>query len=372
MLDIQKRTWAEIDLGAIENNYKVIRREFPAECRFLGVVKADAYGHGAVPVAKRLEALGAEYFGVACIDEAAQLRAAGITKPILILGPTPAVYADMLADLDVTQAVDSEEQGLKLSQALSAGKTLRIHLKLDTGMGRVGFRAAEEERLMAAVRIMALPNLEAEGVFTHFAVSDEPDGVEYTHEQYDRFAAAIKLLEEASGRQLAIRHCANSGAVVNYREYGLDMVRPGLLTYGYYNGDRKGLDLKPAMALRSRVAAVTKHRAGDTISYGRTFTATRDCTLAVVPVGYADGLHRCLSNRMEMMVNGKRVPQVGRICMDMCMADVTELDNVQPGDVVTIFGPELSVDEQAALAGTISYEMVCSVSRRVPRVYINE
>jgi len=372
MSDIRKRTWAEIDLGAIENNYREIRRAFPESCRFLGVVKADAYGHGAVPTARLLAELGAEYLGVACLDEAAELRAAGLSLPILILGPTPPVYADTLAELNVTQTVDSQEQGTELARALSSGRTLRVHIKLDTGMGRLGFRAGDEEELTAAARVMSLPGLLPEGVFTHFAVSDEADAtsIAYTREQFEKFTAAIKALETESGKGFAIRHCANSGAVINYREYGLDMVRPGLLTYGYYHGDRRGLKLRPAMALHSRVAAVTRHGRGDTISYGRTHTVPDERRFAVIPVGYADGLHRCLSNRMELLVNGVRVPQTGRICMDMCMADVTELDGVRPGDPVTVFGPGLPAEEQAERAGTIAYELVCAVSRRVPRVYL--
>jgi alanine racemase len=373
MLETQMRTWAEVSLGNIEHNYREIRRFLPEGCRFLGVVKADAYGHGAVEVARRLTEAGADYLGVACLDEAVQLRREGLRLPILILGHTPPPFADRLAELDLTQAVESGEQGLALAESLGGGKMLKIHLKLDTGMGRLGFLSDTDRDLQDAVRVMKSPKLIPEGVFTHFAVSDEPES-SYTAEQFGRFTAAVQRLEESSGCRFLLRHCANSGAVINYRETCMDMVRPGLLTYGLYPAaERGGLDLRPAMELKARISAVTRHKKGDTISYGRIFTAERDCMLAVIPVGYADGLHRVLSGKMDFLIHGTRVPQVGRICMDMCMADVTGLPEVVAGDVATVFGSSdgavLPVEEQARKAGTISYELVCAVSGRVPRVY---
>jgi alanine racemase len=373
MWDAQKRTWARVSLDNIEHNYREIRRVLPADCRFMAVVKADAYGHGAAEVSRRLESAGADYLGVACLDEAAELRRAGLRLPILILGNTPPVYADDLADLNVAQAVADEEQGLALAENLRSGKSLRVHIKLDTGMGRLGFRAKNGEDLAGAGRVMTCPGLIPEGVFTHLAVSDE-FGNGFTAEQSARFLAAVRALEEGAGRSFKIKHCANSGAVVNYKELCMDMVRPGLLTYGLYPAaERGGLSLRPAMELKARVAAVARHKKGDTVSYGRTFTAQRDCTLAVIPVGYADGLHWVLSGKMDVLLRGVRVPQVGRICMDMCMLDVTELPGAAVGDVATVFGRDgdavLPVEEQAEKAGTISYEMVCAVSKRVPRVY---
>jgi alanine racemase len=275
--------------------------------------------------------------------------------------------------MDVTQAVADAAQGLGLAHCLGGGKKLKIHLKLDTGMGRLGFCAADPAALREAAQVMDCPALIPEGVFTHFAVSDEPDGGRYTGEQAERFLTAVRTLEQG-GRRFEIRHCANSGAVVNYRQYCLDMVRPGLLTYGLFPGPgRGGLDLRPAMEWKARVAAVTEHKSGDTISYGRTYTAPCDCRLAVVPVGYADGLHRVLSGKMDFLIGGHRAPQVGRICMDMALADVTALPDVKDGDVATVFGHSggafLPVEEQAEKAGTISYETVCAVAKRVPRVY---
>jgi len=373
MRDPWKRTWARVRLDNIAHNYREIRRVLPAGCRFLGMVKANAYGHGAVEVARLLEELGAEYLGVACIDEAEELRLARLTLPILVLGPTPPAFASELAALNATQAVAEVEYGLALADSLSPGQRLRVHIKLDTGMGRLGFQADDEASLANALRVMSCAGFEPEGVFTHFAVSDEP-GRGYTAEQWKRFLTAVQLLEAVSGHKFAIKHCANSGAIVNFRELCMDMVRPGLMTYGIYPGAERGdLAMLPVMELKTRVAAVTRHKKGDTISYGCTFAAARDCTLAVLPIGYGDGLHRMLSNKMDVLLHGVRVPQVGNICMDMCMADVTELPGVAVGDVATIFGQDgsarLPVEEQAKKAGTISYELLCAVSRRVPRVY---
>ena len=373
MDDRMKRTWAEVDLGAIGHNYRAMRERLPEGCRFLGVVKADAYGHGAIPVSKRLEELGCDYLAVACLDEARILRSAGVRLPILILGYTAPEYAPELAELDITQAVGSRETAEALNAAMEGtGKTLKVHLKLETGMGRTGFRvfgAWSEAPAAAAVR---LPRLYAEGVFTHFCVSDADEGVrDFTREQFDRFRAGVKPIEESSGRAFTIRHCTNSGAMHAFPETYCDMVRPGVSLYGLYPGPvRDRIDLIPAMTLRTRAAYIERHEPGDTISYGRTFTVEKPSELAVLPIGYADGLHRVLSNRLKVLVNGHVVPQVGRICMDMCMADVTGL-GVKPGDEVEIFGRNMPVDDVADLAGTIHYELTCAVSPRVPRVYVD-
>lgn len=371
MNDLQKRTWAEIDLGAIEDNVKAMRAKLPAGCRYLGVVKANAYGHGAVPVAKRLEALGVDYLAVACIDELAELRAAGVTAPVLILGVTPPEYARELVRMDATQAVGSLAYAEALSAALAGtGKRLRVHLKLETGMGRTGFRAFGEDRLDDAAKAMALSTLDAEGVFTHFCVSDSPEPErEFTRRQFERFRAAVGRLEAESGRPFAIRHCTNSGAMISFPETCMDMVRPGVAMYGLYpGGDRGGIELRPAMSLYSRISTVEEHFPGDTISYGRRFTASEPMRVAVVPVGYADGLHRVLSGKIDFFIAGRRCRQLGSICMDMCMADVTGLD-VRPGDVAEVFGGHIPLDELAEKAGTIHYELCCALSPRVPRLY---
>ena len=372
-MDPKKRTWAEVDLGAIERNVRAMREKLPAGCRFLGVVKADGYGHGSVPVAKRLEKCGCEYLAVACLDELETLRAGGITLPVLILGFTPAQYASDLLRLNATQAVGKLAYAKELSAAAEAeGKKLKVHLKLETGMGRTGFRAYGEDELDAAAEAVNLPGLDAEGVFTHFCVSDCDAPVkDFTEEQFARFKAGFAAVEEKSGKKFVIHHCTNSGAMISFPGTYSDMVRPGVATYGMYPGnDRGDIQLEPAMSLYSHVYCVEKHYPGDTISYGRTFTVEKESEIAVIPVGYADGFHRVQSNKAEFFINGQRVKQVGRICMDMCMADVTGL-GVKPGDVVELFGKNISVNEIAEHAGTINYEITCALTPRVPRVYID-
>ena len=371
------RTWAEISLRALRHNARELISAVPEGCGVLGVVKADAYGHGAPEVARTLREEGFRYLAVACVQEALALRQAGETMPILILGAVDAAFAPELADNHVTAAVECFEKGQALSRALRPGQKLTIHVKLDTGMGRLGFPAEGEDALTGAAAVCALPNLLPEGVFTHFAVSDMSGGEDYTHRQFDTFCRAADRIEQLWGGRFALRHCANSGGVLTYRDKGycLDMVRPGILTYGIYpDVERGGLDLQPVMQLKSRVCAVTHHKKGETISYGRTWTAPRDVTLAVLPVGYADGLQRCLSGKLQVSFGGRRAPQVGRICMDMCMVDITELPDVRPGDVATVFGAGEdggpTVTELAELAGTIPYELLCGISLRVPRVYL--
>ncbi len=372
MENLQKRTWAEIHLDNIAQNVKAMREKLPETCRFLGVVKANAYGHGAIPVAKKLEVIGCEYLAVACIDEAIELREAGVRTPILILGYTPPEYAAQLRAHDVTQAVGSLEMARALSE-YAKDAPVRVHLKLETGMGRTGYRVLSAKEMEEAAQTLRLPGLDVEGVFTHFAVSDEY-GDPFTQEQYSRFTSAVSGLEAGWGRRFRIRHCANSGAVINYPQYCLDMVRPGIATYGLYPAkETGGIQLLPGMSLRTRVVQVTSHEAGDTISYGRRFRAEGPMKIAVLSIGYADGLHRALSGQLEVLLRGKRCRQLGRICMDMCMVDVSELPDVRPGEIATVFGKdgdaEISVDELAEKAGTISYELLCAVSPRVPRIY---
>lgn len=371
MANEDKRTWAEIDFSALEHNYDQIRRRTP-DSLFAGLCKANAYGHGAVPVARKLEQLGADYLAVSCYEEAAELRAAGIRTRILILAPSPAFLAPDIARLGVEQAVGDIDCARAMSAALrGTGFTLRVHVKLETGMGRTGFNVSCGGTLSEVGELLSLTGLAVSGVFTHFAVSDEPAQEAFTRMQYDRFVSAVDAIEGGTGKSMGIRHCANSGAVVNYPEMALDMVRPGLLLYGLYpDREKGGLDLRPVMTIRTRVSEITHHRAGDTISYGRIFTCDRDMRLAVIPVGYADGLHRVLSGQMDVLIDGERAHQVGRICMDMCMVDVTDMPGVRVGDAVTVFGDGLSADEQAKKAGTVSYELLCAISPRVPRVYI--
>lgn len=362
------RTWAEINLNNLEHNYNNISAALPDGCRIFGIVKADAYGHGAVPVAERLVSCGCDYLAVACPSEAEQLRDAEIDTPILILGPTPASYAPIAADKDITLTVGSLDAAREIS-ALLHGKALKLHIKIDTGMGRVGIAYDTGDDLR---ELSSLSGLEFEGVFTHFAVSDVKDDP-FTMLQLERFLKIIPILEEEMSLHFKIKHCANSGSVINYlSETALDMVRAGISVFGLYPGaERGGLELLPVMTVKSKITAIYDHKVGDSISYGRTFIAQRNMRVAVLPVGYADGLHRVLSNKLEVTINGKACKQIGRICMDMCMVDVSDLPDVSIGDVAIIFGEGgASASTLAKLADTISYEIVTSFSGRVPRIYL--
>ena len=375
MKQTQTRTWTEIDLSNLEHNYRALRAMLPQGCRFLGVVKADAYGHGAVQVARRLETLGAEYLAVACLDEALELRQAGITTPILILGYTPVERADSLLEGGITQTVYDVDMARALSDAaMAAGKTLKIHVKADTGMSRLGWLCGEADQsaaVKAIAQVCALPGLEAEGIYTHFANADGDE--DYTMLQFTRFLDLLEALKD-KGITFAIRHCAASAAALKFPCTHLDMVRPGIALYGHYpDPSCEGLDgpgLRPVMTLKTRVASVKTVPAGTPVSYGCTHVLDRETKLAALTIGYADGLPRLCSDRLEVLVKGSRAPIVGRICMDMCMADVTGLD-VASGDEVEVFGEHLPIEDVAALAGTIQYELLCAVSPRVHRAYLD-
>lgn len=368
------RTWAEIDLAALEHNYRALRALAPQGCRFLGLCKADAYGHGALPVAQKLQQLGADMLAVACVDEAAQLRRGGITLPILCLGKTPLELAPMLLEYDVTQAVEDLETGEALSQAAqAAGKKLTIHVKLDTGMSRLGFfwrQDTAQETADRIAKLCRLPGLEAEGMFTHFADADGNEA--YTMDQFTRFLDTKAALEQR-GITFKICHCAASAAVLNYPCTHMDMIRPGVALYGYYPAPgMEGLDgpgLEPVMTVKSRIAAVRALPKGTCVSYGCTATLERDSRLAVVPIGYGDGYPRGLSNRMTMKIRGRECPVVGRICMDMCMVDVTDVPDASAGDEAVVYDGPL-MERAAQLTDTIVYELMCHIAPRIPRVYL--
>ena len=370
------RTWAEIDLDALAHNYRLLRGLAP-QARFLGLVKANAYGHGAVPVAKKLEKLGADMLAVACLDEAIELRQAGIVIPILCLGQTPPELAPELLEYDITQTVGDLETGAALSAAaVAAGKTLTIHVKVDTGMGRLGFVYYEDDDEAALERagkeiesLCALPGLEPEGIFTHFANADGSEA--YTKNQCARIYDVFGELWERGLHQFKIYHCAASAAVLNYSwtKVYMNMIRPGIALYGYVpDPSVKDPGLKPVMTVKSRIAAVRDLPAGAKISYGCTVTLERDSQIAVLPMGYGDGYPRVLSNQMDMLIRGIPCPIVGRICMDMCMVDVTGLEDVQPGEAAVVYGPKLT-QRAAKLAGTIPYELLCQLTPRIPRLY---
>lgn len=368
-----QRTWAQISLSALEHNYRALRAGLDEGCRFLGIVKANAYGHGIIPVARRLQELGCEMLAVACLDEAVELRNAHITAPILILGHTPAQFAPQVVAHGLTQTVFTQELAQALSQAAcTQNTTARIHVKLDTGMSRVGLLAHESESAAREVEALcALPGLEAEGIFTHFSNADGSE--EYTMLQFTRFMDVVNCLEKTYGRKFAIRHCAASSAALNYPCTHLDMVRPGLSLYGHYpDPSCDGLvedGLIPVMSLLTRAVAIRTLPAGTPVSYGCTVSLPRDSRLAVLPIGYADGLPRALSNCFSVCFDGCSAPIVGRICMDMCMVDVTDLPQVQAGSVATIFGADKPLEQIAEQLDTIPYELLCRVSPRVPRVY---
>ncbi len=372
-----KRTWSEIDLDALKHNYKVLRARVGENVKFLGVVKADAYGHGAVEVSRTLEENGADYLAVSSIDEAMELRVNGIKMPILILGHTPKEQVGRLIDYDITQAVTCLSKAKEYSkEAEKQGKPLKVHIKVDTGMSRLGFLCEGQyfdtgvQNITEAVNE---PFLNAEGIFTHFAVSDEPgeEALEYTKHQFRLFTDCIDAVEKKSGKKFEIKHCANTGAVAKYPEYSLDMVRPGLLLYGY--GEfAKDLGLRPVMTLKTVVSTIKIYPAGTKISYGGIYTTTDTTRIGVLPYGYADGFFRCLSNRCELYTSEGLAPQRGKICMDMCMIDLTGKPGVDIGSEIEIFGVHNPVEKLAELAGTIPYELVCAVSKRVPRTYIKD
>jgi alanine racemase len=373
------RTWAEIHLDRLAENYRNIRAGLTADTKYMALVKANAYGHGAVPVAKKLAELGADYMAVACLEEGIQLREAGITTPILILGYTHPQFTQELLDYEITQTVYDTGLAEAYSKIAAAQeKRLKIHLKADTGMSRLGFlcdagyvaRSAEE-----MAKIAALPGLEAEGIFTHFAVADSAGEEEqnYSHQQISRYNNLCRLLE-IRGVPIPIHHAAASAAMLNYPQARFNMVRPGIIQYGLHPDPctQSKLALRPVMEVKSRVASIKSMPQGTTISYGRTYTLERDSLVAVVPMGYGDGLFRLLSNCQEMLIRGQRAKQIGRVCMDMCMLDITDLEGVCIGDEVTVFGEELPLEEKAQAVGTITYEMLCDISPRVPRVYVEE
>lgn len=369
------RTWAEISLENIKYNYASIKSRLSSGVELLGVVKADAYGHGAVPVARAIVSAGCKYLAVATDCEALELRRAGISSEIIILGYTSPGSTESLIENNIIQSVSDYETARLMSDlAVKLGKKLRVHIKMDTGMGRLGFTCRGGVfDTDSALRVIKLPGLSPEGIFTHFAVS-EVTSSDYTDRQFEAFISGIDELERKSGIQFKVRHCSNSGAVCSHGNMQLDMVRPGILLYGLYPGDDRDIPLRPAMQLKTRIIHISEAEPGWSISYGRKYTAETKRKIAVVPIGYADGLHRVLSGKIDMLVNGRRVPQVGNICMDMCMIDVTDAGDVAIGDVVTVFGSDeaenISAEELAEKAGTIHYELLCAVSKRIPRVYV--
>ena len=366
-------TWAEVDLDAIAHNARGLKERVGEETELMAVVKANAYGHGAVPVARTALENGASRLAINRAIEGVELRQAGLTASILILGYSLPSEAETIVRWDLTPTVTTVEGALALS-AMSdrQGKVTPIHVKVDTGMGRFGL--LPDEVVPFVRRISELPGLKLEGLFTHFAVADSADKT-YTRRQFGLYMRVVRQLEEA-GFTIPLKHVANSAATLDLPEMHLDMVRCGIALYGLRPSDEvePAIPLRPAMALKSRVARVRTLPPGSSISYGCTYTTTRPTPVALVPVGYGDGYHRILSNKGSVLIGGKRAPIVGRVCMDQFVVDVTDINGVRQDDEVVIFGcqgkEEISAEEVAALAGTINYEVVTSILPRVTRVYL--
>ena len=370
------RICAYIDKDAIIHNFNSIKKRLPENVKVMPVIKADGYGHGASIFASLL-CDKCDYFAVATIDEAIALRKEGIKNPILILGRVfpDDIEAAIREDVTVTAFTFDEVQWVSKT-AEKTGKIAKIHIPIDTGMSRIGFQPTEEYA-DTVKEISLLPNIELEGVFSHFATADEEDK-SFTNNQAERFRNFKKMLEDR-GVNIKIYHSANSGAILQHKDFCFDMVRPGIILYGlapsgYLKEDIT--DLKPVMQLHSHVAFVKMIKKGETVSYGRTFTAEKDMKIATIPVGYADGYPRLLSNRGRVIINGSYAPIVGRICMDQFMVDVTHIENVSLGDRVILMGSEngisITADEIADFAQTINYEIVCGVSKRVPRITLGK
>ena len=374
-MKLERRIWAEVDLDALGDNYRALRREGSL---YMAVVKANAYGHGDIPVARELERLGADWFGVATVQEGMSLREGGVTRPILILGYTPVAYTIALDEYDLTQALFSVEYGQALESAAEGlGVRIKCHLKIDSGMNRLGFDARRED-LVQQVKSALGPHLDLTGTFTHFAVADElaETSCRFTEEQFHRFQQACSRLEQG-GISLGLRHCANSAASIRFPEMALDMIREGIAQYGLTPSREMSPllpSLRPLLSLHSTVAMVKTVEPGDTVGYGRCFTAEVPRRIATIPVGYADGYARVLGGQSEVLIHGCRAPVIGRVCMDQMMVDVTHLPQVRMGDQVVLVGrdgtEEITFDHLAELAGTISYEGVCAIAPRVPRLYV--
>ena len=366
-------TVAEIELGAIAANVALSVRLAGAGTAVMAVVKADAYGHGAVPVARAALGAGATWLGVAIPEEAEPLRAAGLACRILVLGPIAPEQAGLVVALGLDQCVTDPRQAETLGRAAaSRGRMVPVHLKVDTGMGRVGIALREARQV--AERIGALAGVRLEGLMTHFAEA-EAENPGFTRAQLASFTAVSDALQ-AAGIRPPLRHAANSGALLYVPEARLDLVRPGIMLYGCHPRGRGPRDplLAPALRLRSLVSQVKDVPRGGSVSYGRTFMASRDTRVVTLPVGYADGVSRLLSNRGHVLIRSRRAPIIGRVCMDMLMADATAIPDVSVGDEAVLIGrqgsAEITADEVAELQGTISYEVLCRIGPRVPRAYI--
>ncbi len=371
-----ERIWAEVDLDAIHGNVERMMANLSPEVKLIAVVKMDGYGHGAVPIAHELEDMSCLYgFAVATVEEALILRGSGIRKPILVLGYTfPDTY-EKLAREDIRPAVFREDMLPGLSRAAAAcGRPFKIHIKVDTGMNRIGIRP-DETGLSFVKACMETPGLEIEGIFTHFARADETDK-SWAEAQLASFLSFCDRVEKETGLRIPMRHCSNSAGIVELPQAGLDAVRAGIILYGLWPScevKRDVVALRPALSLYSRIIFIKEVKAGAQISYGGTFTAKEDMRVATVPAGYGDGYPRSLSGRGYVLIAGKRAPILGRVCMDQFMVDVTHIEEAKENGLVTLIGTDgeetISMEELGELSGRFNYELACCLNRRVPRVY---
>ncbi|MEY8304005.1 alanine racemase [Anaerosalibacter bizertensis] len=376
-LEELRPVWAEIDLDSLAHNIKEVRRITNKEAIVTAVVKANAYGHGSIEAAKVFLENGANRLAVATLSEAVELRRADIDAPILILGYTPDSQHKIAVENDIIEAIYTLESAEKLSQvAGNLNKKAKVHIKVDSGMGRIGFPPVDSS-IDKIEKISKLPNLEIEGIFTHFAKADEVDKA-YTGKQFKNYKWVIEKLKDKN-IQIPIKHVSNSAATIDLPEYNLNMVRGGIMIYGLYPSDevdKEKVSLKPAMTLKAKISHLKEVPEGTGISYGQIFVTKRKSKIATIPIGYADGFTRLLTSKAEVAIKGKRAPIVGKICMDQCMIDVTDIEDVKVGDEVVLFGDGTNgvphIDEVAEKLGTINYEIVCMVGRRVPRVYIKD
>ena len=372
---MQRPVWAEIDLRAIAHNMQEIRRITTAQSQVMAVVKANGYGHGALEVARTVLKHGADCLGVAILAEGLALRREGITAPIIILGYTPPQQATQVVANNLTQTVYDLDLAQAMSGAAQAGGCqARIHVKVDTGMGRIGV-PANREGIEQIRQITTLPGLVAEGIYTHLAKADEQDK-SFTREQFQRFQQVTNTLA-SEGIKFKVRHVANSAALLEMPELHLDLVRPGIMIYGLYPStdvDRSKVNLQAAMSLKARVVYVKTVPLGTGLSYGLTYITPKATEISSLPLGYADGYSRLYSNQARVLIRGRSYPVVGRVCMDQCLVNTDSGGAVQTGDEVVLLGrqgaEEITADELAGLIGTINYEIVCMISERVPRVYI--
>jgi len=365
-----KRTWAEIDVDALKFNISNIKK-LVGNKKVMAVVKADAYGHGYKECSRILLESGADSLGVATVSEAKQLRHEGFTAPILILGATFAEEAEDIINFDIMPAVFDYEYAKHLScVAENIGKNVKIHIKLDTGMSRIGLNA-ETEAVEEIIKISKLPYVEIDGIFSHFACADE-ESREYTILQLERFNKVLSELKN-NGIEIPCVHISNSAGLMMYPEAQFDMVRAGIVLYGYHPSnevDTKKLSLKPVMTFKTRITQIKEVESGVGVSYGKTYITDKRTKIATIPVGYADGYLRGLSHKAKVEVGGELCNVIGRICMDQCMIDVTNVNNINVGDEVILFGGgKITAEDIARSLNTISYEVLCQVSKRIPRIY---